>query len=435
MSTPEADALERALRARPLPAPLPAELAGEFVWPAYDGHSLVNVPATLGRILGVSLQRCAPPLAALYWRSWAADVRRVVVVLLDALGYLQLRQMLEQFPTCLWARLAAQGLLLPMTSIFPSTTSTALATLLTGAEPIAHGLLGYELWLREYGVLTEMLSLKPAYGTGQETLLQWGLVPESFLPVPSLGEMLAQAGVSFTALVPAPFLRGGLTRMCYRQVQRLIGYNGLESLWALARNAVEQERSERSLFFLYWGGIDGAIHDHGSGEGAWVHQFQLVTQACETLFLAHLSPEIRRETLLIMLADHGFVDSPAELAHDTDADPVFRARALIPFSGESRAAYLFSASGPGESASLAFRQTLGDRFVVLRSRDAIQAGLFGLGKPSPQALARLGHFLVIPRGLHYLDRQNKRNILRGRHGGLSPEEMLVPWLAVRLDSL
>ncbi len=280
-----------------------------------------------------------------------------------------------------------------------------------------------------------MLSLKPAYGTGQETLLQWGLVPESFLPVPSLGEMLAQAGVSLTALVPAPFLRGGLTRICYRNVQRLIGYNGLESLWALARNALEQERSERSLFFLYWGGIDGTIHDHGSGGGAWVHQFQLATQACETHFLAQLTPEVRRDTLLIMLADHGFVDSPAELAHDTDTDPVFRARALIPFSGESQAAYLFSASGPTEAALQAFRQTLGERFVVLRSRDAIQAGLFGLGKPAPQAVARLGHFVAIPRGLHYLDRQNKRNILRGRHGGLSPEEMLIPWLAARLDQV
>jgi len=433
MLTPQAHELERTLRERSLPAPWPAELAAEFVWPDYSGHSLANVPATLGRLLGVTLARCAPPLEPLYWRELAAGVRRIVLVLLDALGYLQLQQMLRQFPACLWSRLGASGLLLPMTSIFPSTTATALATLLSGAEPITHGLLGYELWLREYGVLTEMLSLKPAYGTGQETLLQWGLQPESFLPAPSLGEMLGQAQIRTTALLPAAFLRGGLTRMCYRGIQRLIGYDGVDSLWALARNALHQDEAERSLYLLYWGGIDGTIHQHGSGDGAWVAQFQSVTQACETQFLAQLRPAARQGTLFIMLADHGFVDSPADLAHNTDSDPVFRARALMPFSGESRAAYLFNASGPSEAALLAFRQTLGPDFVVLRSHDAIRAGLFGLGKPSPQALARLGHLLVISRGQHYLDRQNKRAILRGRHGGLSPEEMLIPWLATRLD--
>lgn len=63
----------------------------------------------------------------------------------------------------------------------------------------------------------------------------------------------------------------------------------------------------------------------------------------------------------------------------------------------------------------------------------VRGGLFGIGSPAPESLARLGHFIVVPRGLHYLDRQDRRLKLRGRHGGLSPDEMLVPWLAARLD--
>jgi hypothetical protein len=73
-------------------------------------------------------------------------------------------------------------------------------------------------------------------------------------------------------------------------------------------------------------------------------------------------------------------------------------------------------------------------YVVLPTDVAVGAGLFGEGEPAPETPFRLGHLQVLPRGAPYLDRQNKRAELRGRHGGLSADEMLVPWLAVRLDA-
>jgi hypothetical protein len=45
---------------------------------------------------------------------------------------------------------------------------------------------------------------------------------------------------------------------------------------------------------------------------------------------------------------------------------------------------------------------------------------------------RLGDVIALARGDSYLWWANKDNPLIGRHGGLSPEEMLVPLLAVRL---
>jgi len=62
----------------------------------------------------------------------------------------------------------------------------------------------------------------------------------------------------------------------------------------------------------------------------------------------------------------------------------------------------------------------------------VQSGLFGPGKPHPQLLDRLGDLIVYGRGDTYLWWANKDNPLIGRHGGFSPEEMLVPFLAVNL---
>ena len=148
----EALELECSLRGRRASGLIPAQMAREFVLPEYAGHSLANIAATLGHLLQSPLPHCSPPLDAVYWRGLAKGVRRVVPVLLDALGYLQLGQMLDEHPDCVWGSLARRGRLLPMTSIYPSTTATTPATILTGHPPIAHGLLGYELWLREYGV-------------------------------------------------------------------------------------------------------------------------------------------------------------------------------------------------------------------------------------------------------------------------------------------
>ncbi len=427
MFTTQAHDLERALRARSHPL-----LADEFVLPDYQGRSLANAPATWAALLGAHPASVASPLADAYWQ-FLGEARRVIVVLLDALGYLQLGQMLDQFPGCLWARLAQRGRLLPMTSIAPSTTATALATVGSGVEPIAHGLLGYELWLREYGALAEMLSVKPAFGTGQETLLDWGFKPERFIPAPGLGALLAREGVETTALVPTRFITGGLTRMCYRGFTRMIGYAHVGGMWALARHALERDRAARSLYFLYWGGIDSAIHQHGSAGGHWQAAFHTATRSCEEQFISRLGPREREGTVCVLIADHGFVDSPEPLAHDTDADPVLRRELAIPYSGEARMAYLHCLAGDSDAALGAIQGALGSDFIVRRTRDLAAAGLFGQSAPAPESLARMGHFVALARGECYLDRREVRKKLRGRHGGLTPEEMLIPWLATRLD--
>ncbi|MBC7235448.1 MAG: hypothetical protein H5T69_06365, partial [Chloroflexi bacterium] len=88
------------------------------------------MPATLLALLGTRVEQpgVSPPLDALYWAK-IGPLRRVIVILLDALGYLPFCQRLRERERSIWARLREVGRLLPMTSICPSTTSTALATL------------------------------------------------------------------------------------------------------------------------------------------------------------------------------------------------------------------------------------------------------------------------------------------------------------------
>jgi hypothetical protein len=63
---------------------------------------------------------------------------------------------------------------------------------------------------------------------------------------------------------------------------------------------------------------------------------------------------------------------------------------------------------------------------------AAHTGLFGPGDLHPRLPDRVGDLLVLARGNAYLWWAEKKNHLFGRHGGLSQDEMIVPFLAVRL---
>jgi hypothetical protein len=359
MSVPSRAAqIENELLARRLPGGLLPDDAG-FVLPDYRGRSLANIPATLAALLGVPLAG-APPLHPEYTAALGSGIRRVIFLLVDAFGYAAWQETIAADPEGLWARLAGRGRLLPLTSIYPSTTAAALTTLMTGTEPVTHGMLGYQLWLREFGVLAQMLALKPALAeNGKDTLMDWGLEPEKLLPMPGVGQQLADAGVHTLAWVPGQFRTGALTRMCYRGFGSVRGYDGLPDLFHQVRQTMARDRHERSFYYLYWGGVDTAIHAHGSAGGHWQEQVARLREAFQEQFWARMTPKAATETALIITADHGFVDSPAEDAHDCDADPVLRRELLIPFSGESRAAYLHTLAGDDERTLGTIQTALG----------------------------------------------------------------------------
>jgi len=148
-----------------------------------------------------------------------------------------------------------------------------------------------------------------------------------------------------------------------------------------------------------------------------------------------LTPQARRGVLFAMTADHGWVETPVETAHDLEHDELLRQELLGPYSGESRAAYLHCLHGDSDRSLETVRCALGGDFWVLKIEDALAANLWGEGEISAEVRIRLGHLLALARGQHYLDRQGKSQRMRGRHGGLDPAEMLIPWLALCLDGM
>ncbi|MCI0478620.1 MAG: hypothetical protein L0Y55_20455, partial [Anaerolineales bacterium] len=113
--------------------------------------------------------------------------------------------------------------------------------------------------------------------------------------------------------------------------------------------------------------------------------------------------------------------------------PDRREHLVMDFVGEARAAYLYCRNGEIDDARDYIETRLGDQFCVLDSRDALDAGLFGSGKPAPELKHRVGDLIALARENFYWEEKVEVK-MRGRHGGLAEQEMLVPLLVARLEA-
>ncbi len=136
---------------------------------------------------------------------------------------------------------------------------------------------------------------------------------------------------------------------------------------------------------------------------------------------------------MILTADHGQITTDKEnLDFNLGQHPGFVDMLHMTPSGENRLAYLHIRPGKKEEVKDYIQSTWPDQFVLIDPEAAVKAGLFGPGEPHPGIYDRLGDLIAAARGDAYWWWASKENPLIGRHGGLSEEEMLVPFLAARL---
>lgn len=138
--------------------------------------------------------------------------QRVIFVLMDALSLSRLRRWMAEGKASAWQRLAEDALLAPITSISPSTTSAALTSLWTGRSAAEHGIVGYEMWMKEYGIVINSIRHSPmSFRKSVGSLNQAGFDPQECLPFATLGTHLAAHGVEAYALQHRSIINSGLS--------------------------------------------------------------------------------------------------------------------------------------------------------------------------------------------------------------------------------
>lgn len=404
------------------------------IHPYYEGLSIANIPTSICQWLG-----CPPPADRLLSNEildhFQDSYRHIIFIVVDGLGLEFLKHNhLDEIngnPIPEWKAVLNESLFAPLTSITPSTTSAALTTFWTGRYPTEHGIIGYELFLKEFGLIANMITQSVA-AIPNETgnLVKAGFDPKQFLPVQTLGTLLGESGIQTFSLQHQSIANSGLSQMLLTDTQSM-PYQSLDEMWATIANIQTTYSNEKTYTYCYWGEMDTLSHHTGPQDR---QLFELWKSFCRSLhnFLRQSNSKGTSKTLFLLSADHGQIPSIINKDYDLHNHPEFTQHLIMMPSGETRLPYLFTKSGHEQAIREYLAGHWSGQFSMVPSQDVVNAGLFGACEPYPGTIERLGQYVVFTKEDAYWWWVNKENHLLGRHGGLSRQEMLVPFLAFEM---
>ncbi|NPA31361.1 MAG: alkaline phosphatase family protein [Chloroflexi bacterium] len=402
--------------------------------PHYGGYSILNIPTSVAQALGAPALGPAPPLVPELRAAWGERPRRIVLLLVDGLGWNLFQAAREQGRLAGWQTLWEKGTLGVLTSITPSTTAAAITTLWTGCSAAEHGITGYEMWLKEYGLIANMIVHSPSFfqSGGAGLLKHAGFDPKTFLSQTPLGVHLKAAGVQTYALQHYTIANSGLSTMLFREAE-VQSFATLADLWIGLRQLLETPTEQPQYIWVYWSAVDSFSHRFGPRDERVFAELEALAWTWERFFWQDLSPAARRGTAFVITADHGQIATPPNPEYEVRNHPRLVRNLYLPPTGENRLVYLYPKPGRVKAMKDYFATAWPDKFRLVPVWEVLNARLYGPGRPHPDLRDRLGEWLAIPRGDAYLWWPEKENELHGRHAGFHQDEMLVPFLAARLD--
>lgn len=355
-----------------------------------DQPTLADVAASAAACIGVT---------GVQDRIGLGTAQHAVICLIDGLGWQQLAGSWAEVPTM------SAGRAQVLSTVFPSTTPTALASMGTGLLPGAHGLVGAMFWVPEFEQV-----LAP---------LQWDkqVHPLAIQPEETVFERAQQQGVQVTSIGPSAYRNSGLTQAALRGGQ----YRDAADIAGRVREVLAcTSRSGTSLTYVYWPELDRVGHEHGVGSPQWVAALQRADG-----LVAGLVEGLPAGALLMVTSDHGMVNCPRRV--DIDDDPTLRAGVRC-LAGEPRVRQVYAEPGQAAQVAARWRDALRGLGQVLTREEVLDSGLVG---PAQDWVAeRIGDVVAIAEsGVAFISAVDPRaSGLLGQHGGATDAEMEIPCL-------
>lgn len=382
-----------------------------MVLPDYAGGSIVNLMASIEAACGGNPRYA--PLRELA-QDELATAGDLVLLVIDGLGYQHLHRVDGHL---------RQHLRAGITSVFPTTTATAVTTFLTGLAPAQHGLTGWHMYFREIGAVAAVLPLRPRTGTG--SLREAGVEPAALLTCGSFFDRLATPAhvVSPERIIHSDF------NVFHAGHAVRHGFDSLDQLFEQVA-AIVHERRGRRLIYAYYPGLDSLAHQYGIASPQAAAELARLDQG-----FGRLLDDLRgRGSTVIATADHGFVDVASAACLDLADHPALAETLVLPLCGESRVAYCYVHPDKRGQFEAYARNELADFALMFDSRHLLEQGWFGPGQPHPRLAERIGHYALVMRENYALKEWllgEKRYRHVGMHGGVSEAEMVVPLIVAR----
>lgn len=309
-----------------------------------------------------------------------------------------------------------------MTSVFPSTTASAVTSTLTGLAPAAHGLTGWFINDARFG---GVLAPLPMMMRADHSNVPGWFATRQLFPYPTLFMHRQRPSM---LVMPADIAHSPFS-LRHGRGAGLMTHAGLDTLVDAVVSAVDYLGRGRAGGYVhaYYPDFDAVSHTFGCESDEAIEVFWAV-DACFARLLDRLDG---RACDLVVSADHGFIDSPPERFIRLTDYPEALEMLNHPLSGERRAAFCEVRPGAEDAFAVFVDQALAGQAVLVPSAHMLASGLFGPGPHHARLRERIGtHTLLMEANWTLWDARpgESEHDMLGVHGGLSPDEMWVPFI-------
>ena len=381
--------------------------------PDYGGGSIVNLMASLLRARGGEADY---PNLRLLSPEEIQGFTNILLLVIDGLGA---NWLAEQSPTGILSRHRLGAI----TSVFPTTTASAITTFLTGDAPQQHGITGWFTYFRELGCVMSVLPGHPRYGgVGYR---QAGVDLASLL-----GHRCLASRISTRAffLSPAKIAHSDFN-LAHLGPAQARPFTDLRDMFRQATRILRADADPKYLY-LYWPGLDSRGHEAGMASPLAARHLGAIEQALTDFMVASSGTD----TLVLVTAAPGLIDTGPGDRIDLADHPELEACLSLPLCGEPRAAFCYLRPRRVQDFQDYCQHILDGHALLKPSQELIHQGLFGQGEPHPGLQDRVGDYTLLLTGRSVIRDQlpsEKGTVQIGVHGGLSESELFVPLCRLR----
>ncbi len=363
----------------------------DFIYPDYNGNNVLNVAASLSAFLGnPNGNQTVPELD----RELKKGYKRVIFLVFDALG---IHPLTLNTPENGYFR---SNIVKKLTTVFPSTTACASATMISGLYPSQHGRFGWCMNIPEMGGRVDILVATRSEDHNQKVDKE--RLKEIF---PLRGFYLDnKTDYHVHSILSAIIDDGNPDRIVEETVPGIF-----DTIYRICAQEGKQ------FIYVHCPQPDSIFHHRGVDDPrsqAMVEEIQSRTKKLV---------EDMTDTLVIVTADHGQVNISRYIP--MYADTTLLNMLSAPLHVEVRAVSLNVKEEKEEEFKKYFTEKYGEDFTLMKTEDLIQKGVFG---PRTDKLKYLGNYFAVGTYSHALALLHPLSSpFPGQHTSMT-EEMEVP---------
>jgi len=306
-----------------------------------------------------------------------------------------------------------------ITSVFPSTTTSAMTSIYTGKSPLEHGALGWSLYFKDYFKLIDFLPNKDSISGN--ALHKEHFNTHDFLNIPNIFSKIKKTDPETQLFYLKPkYLEDSIYSKYMTKNALDLSFENDKTIFC--PDDINLKEKGKKFILVYSPFPDSLEHENGVNSKIVENYIKEID-----LNLKKLSTEVKNTTIFIT-ADHGLIDVNKYFYVNEDKE--LNDCLILPAFPEPRFISFFVKTHKMNDFETIIKRYEKD-FLFMKREELFDSNLLGFGKQHPKIDDFIGDHVAIAIANSamkpiFLQNGKDEHELKAHHCGLTSDEMWVP---------